>query len=52
MTIPVTQFINKKQVRAVLESTKSEHSRLVKNLDADYKPADSDDIVMKADCLN
>ena len=58
MTTPVTKFKNKKQLRAVLESTqepestKSERSRLVKILDADYKPADIDDIVMKADNLN
>ena len=58
MTTPVTKFKNKKQLRAVLESTqepestKSERSRLVKILDADYKPADIDEIVMKADNLN
>ena len=58
MIIPVTKFKNKKQLRAVLESTqepesiKSERSRLVKILDADYKPADIDEIVMKADNLN
>ena len=58
MTTLVTKFKNKKQLRAVLESTKepestkSEHSRLVKILDADYKPADINDIVMKLDTLN
>ena len=51
MTTSVSKFENKKQLRAVLESTrepestKSERSRLVKILDADYKPADIEDIV-------
>ena len=58
MTTPVTKFKNKKQLRTVLESikelesTKFERSRLVKILDADYKPTDIDDIVMKSDDLN
>ena len=58
MTTPVTNFKNRKKLRAVLESTKepestkSERSRLVKILDADYIPVDIDDIVMKADNLN
>ena len=58
MTTPVSKFQNKKQSRVVLESTrepestKSERSRLVKILDADYKAADIEDIVKKVDNLN
>ena len=58
MTTSNSKFENKKQLRVVLErtrepeSTKSERSRLVKILDADYKATDLEDIVNKADNLN
>ena len=58
MTNPVSKFQNKKQLRAVLESTrdpestKSERSMLVQIFDADYKPADIEDIVSKTEILN
>ena len=48
----------RKKLREVLESTKepestkSERSRLARIFDADYTPADIDDIFMKADDLN
>ena len=57
MTTSILEFKNKKQLGAVLENTrepeskKSERSRLVKILDADYKPADIEDIVMEAENL-
>ena len=55
MTTPVSKFKSKKQLRAVIEttrepeSTKSERSRLVKILDADYKAADIEVIIKNVD---
>ena len=57
MTAPVSRSKNKKQLMAVLESTRepestrSERSRLVKISDADYKAADIKDIEKNADNL-
>ena len=57
MTTSHSKFENKKQFGDVLESTrdpestKSEQSRLVKILDADYKATDIEDIVMEAENL-
>ena len=58
MTTASTKFKNKQQLNAMLESTqepkstRSEQSRLVKILDADYKPANLDEIVSQAENLN
>ena len=58
MTTSNSKFKNKKQLRAVLESTrapestKSERSRLVNILDVDYKAANIEDIVNRVENVN
>ena len=58
MTTSSTKFKNKQHLNAILESTqepkstRSEQSRLIKILDADYKPANLDEIVRQAENLN